>query len=548
MKKKTIANMIMVAIILVIVAAGVLGVGHIQGWFDADDGTQAVLSDIVGIINLERDGVSYPVTEDTVLRKGDKLTCEKGATAVIQVGEDTVVIGESAALSVTNPAADAFAVDISFGQLFANCGGNATFTFEDHAAAVQDAVILLSVRSGAQTVTVLSGTVDGVSAGNSMEYIGEEISTSVLQISSLNDFALSQIRKTNEDVTLCVTNAELDQLEADRLAALQDAINNAGSIQPTDPADPAGTTEATDPSHTHSYVDDVVAPTCGEKGYTVHTCSCGDSYKDTYTDPTGHTWGDWVTTTQPTTTKEGTKQRECINCGAAETEILAKLEAGHTHSYTKKTVAATCTTDGYTLYTCSCGDSYKDSVTTATGHSWGDWVVTKEATTSAEGQKERACKNCGEKQQETIPKLTGPAIAGYVYITVRCDTILDNMDNLNPAKAEFVPEDGEILPMVSVYFYEGETVFEVLKRVCEISGIQLEYSWTPLYGSYYIEGINNLYEFDCGNESGWMYKVNEWFPNYGCSSYELVDGDVIVWCYTCNGLGADVGDVWMGEE
>jgi len=62
-----------------------------------------------------------------------------------------------------------------------------------------------------------------------------------------------------------------------------------------------------------------------------------------------------------------------------------------------------------------------------------------------------------------------------------------------------------------------------------------------MYNSYYIEGIGNLYEFDCGPESGWMYKVNGWFPNFGCSSYPLSDGDNIVWCYTCNGLGADVG-------
>ena len=80
-----------------------------------------------------------------------------------------------------------------------------------------------------------------------------------------------------------------------------------------------------------------------------------------------------------------------------------------------------------------------------------------------------------------------------------------------------------------------------------MANIQIEYSWTPMYDSYYIEGINHLYEFDCGEQSGWMYKVNEWFPNYGCSSYEVGDGDVIVWCYTCMGLGADVGDDWMNE-
>ena len=126
-------------------------------------------------------------------------------------------------------------------------------------------------------------------------------------------------------------------------------------------------------------------------------------------------------------------------------------------------------------------------------------------------------------------------------ITIVCSTILDNIDKLEEAKAPYVPADGIILPETTVEFAEGETVFAVLQRACEASDIQLEYSWTPLYDSYYIEGIGHLYEFDCGFESGWMYKVNDAFPNYGCSAYELQGGENIVWCYTCVGLGADVG-------
>lgn len=126
-------------------------------------------------------------------------------------------------------------------------------------------------------------------------------------------------------------------------------------------------------------------------------------------------------------------------------------------------------------------------------------------------------------------------------ITIRCDTILENMDNLKSGKNQYVPSNGVILAKSKISFDDGDTVFDVLKKACSLAGIQLEYSWTPMYDSYYIEGINNLYEFDCGNESGWMYKVNGWFPNYGCSSYNLKEGDDIVWCYTCNGLGADVG-------
>lgn len=143
--------------------------------------------------------------------------------------------------------------------------------------------------------------------------------------------------------------------------------------------------------------------------------------------------------------------------------------------------------------------------------------------------------------QDTTADQAAEETANICTITIRCDTILENMENLDDGKEAYVPANGLILATSRVEFEEGETVFDVLNRVCEYAGIQIEYSWTPMYNSYYIEGLNNLYEFDCGNESGWMYKVNGWFPNYGCSSYTLEDGDDIVWCYTCNGLGADVG-------
>jgi len=139
------------------------------------------------------------------------------------------------------------------------------------------------------------------------------------------------------------------------------------------------------------------------------------------------------------------------------------------------------------------------------------------------------------------PTIETPTELYSCTITIRCDAILNNWDELTPGKVEFVPDDGIILYPVTVAFDESETVFDVLKRVCDLLGIQLEYSYTPLYESYYIEGINHLYEFDCGEQSGWMYKVNGWFPNYGCSSYHLEDGGVIEWIYTCNDLGADIG-------
>ncbi len=130
-------------------------------------------------------------------------------------------------------------------------------------------------------------------------------------------------------------------------------------------------------------------------------------------------------------------------------------------------------------------------------------------------------------------------------LEIRCDTILNNMADLTPGKDKYVPANGVILGTSTVQFYEDESVFDVLKRVCAAAKIQLEYSYYSIYDSVYIEGINHLYEFDCGPQSGWMFKVNGWFPNYGASRYYLKAGDVVVWCYTCQGLGKDVGCDWM---
>ena len=125
-------------------------------------------------------------------------------------------------------------------------------------------------------------------------------------------------------------------------------------------------------------------------------------------------------------------------------------------------------------------------------------------------------------------------------LSISCATILDNMDLCKEEKRELVPEDGWILQPMTVTFYEGESVFNVLQRTCKQQKIHIEFENTPVYNSAYIEGINNLYEFDVGELSGWMYSVNGWFPIYGCSRYLLKDGDVVEWKYTCD-LGNDIG-------
>ena len=157
-------------------------------------------------------------------------------------------------------------------------------------------------------------------------------------------------------------------------------------------------------AHTHYYTATVTAPTCTTKGYTTHTCACGNSYVDTYTDALGHAWDNGKVTKQPTEAETGVKTFTCTRCGETKTETIPKL--AHEHSYEAVVTAPTCTEKGYTTHTCSCGDSYVDTYVDALGHAWDNGKATKEPTETETGVKTFTCTRCGETKTEIIPKLT----------------------------------------------------------------------------------------------------------------------------------------------
>ena len=125
-------------------------------------------------------------------------------------------------------------------------------------------------------------------------------------------------------------------------------------------------------------------------------------------------------------------------------------------------------------------------------------------------------------------------------LEIRCDTLLTQLNKVPAEKVSLVPEDGIMLAATEVEFAGGESVFDVFRKVLREEKLHFEYVDASAYDSVYIEGIGNIYEFDCGPQSGWMFSVNDVYPGLGCSSYTLADGDVIVFSYTCN-LGADLG-------
>lgn len=103
--------------------------------------------------------------------------------------------------------------------------------------------------------------------------------------------------------------------------------------------------------------------------------------------------------------------------GGSSSSSSSSSKPSHSHSYSSKTVKATCTSGGYTVHTCSCGASYTDSYTDATGHRWSDWKTVKKATTSSEGKKQRTCSSCGKTESKTIAKVQGSSTSGGHKIT-----------------------------------------------------------------------------------------------------------------------------------
>lgn len=424
MKKKTIYNIIMFTVIAAIAAAAVLLVGRHKGWFDkptpADDATAIIVTVRKGLSNFTRSGIASELSGETTLRQGDVVSVTSGYVST-RVGGCHLLLSPGSKLEITSAEPTDLQVRLVTGEAFCQAAdASVTLLYGTHAAKLQSAVFVCTVRTGSETVYVLGGSVsDGVntfSTGKAGSYVGQELSVQNLDLRALSSFALECMLGCEEEM-FCSADEVKSVLTSRKVLpeVIKPAEEKPDSTSPSGGKDPSngsgsGTSTTPDPDNS-SKLDNSSKP-------------------DNSTDP------------------------------------------------------------------------------------------------------DNSSKPNDPPKPETKMSCT---------IEIRCDTILNNMQDLKPGLDVYVPDSGTILPTTTVTFTQGESVFDVLKRICDEYGIQIEYTWTTKYGSTYIEGINYLYEFSCGPQSGWMYKVNGWFPNYGCSKYILDDGDEIVWCYTCKGLGTDVG-------
>lgn len=249
--------------------------------------------------------------------------------------------------------------------------------------------------------------------------------------------------------------------------------------------------------------------------------SFASSESSTYSDETlAVTENTAETTALPIPQSTTDKQTEKEETAQPETEIITQVITSASQKPPETTEAVITT------------ESTKASASSAPQSS----TTTKAVTASASSAPQSSATT---KAKTTSAESAPPKKYDYTCtFEIECRTVLLNMDKLSKDKKECIPEDG-VLFSGETGFDKGESVYDILKRVCDENGIQLETSYTPAFGTRYIEGIGNLYEFDCGTASGWMYTVNGEYMNYGCSLCTVSDGDKIAIRYTCN-MGNDL--------
>ncbi len=225
----------------------------------------------------------------------------------------------------------------------------------------------------------------------------------------------------------------------------------------------------------------------------------------------------------PSDTQSSSSSGDSSTSDGSSTSGGSTSDAGHTHSYTSTVTAATCTTGGYTTYTCSCGASYRGNQTAPLNHAYGSWWVAKEPTVSDSGSRVRTCSRCGAEQWETIAPLVDPT--AYANEVIR-------LVNQERAKVGLSPLTSA--PVLNSYALQrSKELVSVFDHVRPDGSDPLDYVMG--LGGYYTAGENIAKSWGMADTparvmDGWMnspgHKANILNPNF---SY------IGVGCYQVNG-------------
>lgn len=347
-------------IIEVVIKSGVTGVG--SGAFTGCTALKKVsISDTVKKLDLNafsgctaleafavEDGNEAYASADGVLFNAGKtllISCPVGKTGAYTVPETVTEIEKSAfAASGVESVSMSDAVNAVGEGAFSNC------------SKLKSVVLPKGLKELKKSLFSGCSALEAISIPDSVKTLGEGVFSGCAALKEVKIPGEVTVIPKNafsgcaalESVSIPASVTAIKEAAFDRCTALKN-VTFLGKDDEWGKVTIAGKNDALDsatknfPNHTHSYVDTVTAPTCTANGYTVHKCSCGDTKTDSYTKMLGHSYQGGI----------------CVRCGVLE---------DHKHDFKQTVTAPTCTSEGFTTYTCACGESYKKNYVSALEH------------------------------------------------------------------------------------------------------------------------------------------------------------------------------------
>lgn len=245
--------------------------------------------------------------------------------------------------------------------------------------------------------------------------------------------------------------------------------------------------------HEHKYTDTVIPPTCTERGCTVHLCSCGDKREDSYTPPLGHSYKGGI----------------CVRCGILD----PNKDTPHKHDFIPIVTKPTCLTEGFTTYTCSCGECYTKDYVSAVGHK-----------TQLQNAKAAGCMTGGYTGDEVC------TVCGKVFKQGSVIFALGHDPQSVRVKAPTCTESGytgdlicmrcgDMTQIGNTVAAAGHKFFGGVCSVCGAKGAEAVPEFADVKpGAFYFDAVQWAVKNGITNGTG----KNTFSPNSVCSRYQIV--------------------------
>lgn len=245
--------------------------------------------------------------------------------------------------------------------------------------------------------------------------------------------------------------------------------------------------------HEHKYTDTVIPPTCTERGCTVHLCACGDKREDSYTPPLGHSYRGGI----------------CVRCGILD----PNKDTPHKHDFIPIVTKPTCLTEGFTTYTCSCGECYTKDYVSAVGHK-----------TQLQNAKAAGCLTGGYTGDEVC------TVCGKVFKQGSVIFALGHDPQPARVKAPTCTESGytgnlicmrcgDMTQIGKTVAAAGHKFFGGVCSVCGAKGVEAAPEFDDVKpGAFYFDAVQWAVKNGITNGTG----KNTFSPNDVCSRYQIV--------------------------